>query len=222
MPDHPLPLVASEFEQNVRRIIPFHEVIHQQVIEIALAVHPQPRSWLDTGCGPGHLAAQARQLTPGTSFTLADPAADMLALARQRLPDLPADHFIQATSEVLPDGSFDVVSAILCHHYGDARSRRQSVRRCKELLAPGGVFLTVENVRADTPVGQILQRSRWGDWQRRQGRSEADVTAHLAREGTIFHPISVSELVHLLTDVGFRTVEVFWRSYAQAGVFARP
>lgn len=217
---HP-PLVADEYERRVATIIPFHEEIHGQVLDVALAVCPNPTRWLDTGCGPGHLVARARALAPDTEFTLADPAADMLTIARKRLPDLPAERFACVSSEALPSGPFDVITAVLCHHYyRDVEARRRAVRCCRSHLGPGGVLIVVENVRAATRAGHALQRRRWAAWQTRQGRTEQEAKEHLEREGSVFFPIAVEDHLQLFAAEGFTTCELFWRSFAQAGFLA--
>jgi ubiquinone/menaquinone biosynthesis C-methylase UbiE len=221
MPAPGLAYSPNEYAQNARRILPFHQVIHAEAIDVVLSIHPAPTAWLDTGCGPGWLVEQARQRTPTTRFTLADPEPAMLDLARQRLPDFTPDQFVQAPSAQLPAGRYDAVTAILCHHYADVDGRRRSIRRCREVLAPGGVLVIVENVRAETEGGHAIQRRRWASWQQREGgRTAQQAEAHLAREGTSYLPIPVSLHLRLLQEEGFATVELFWRSYAQAGFLA--
>jgi tRNA (cmo5U34)-methyltransferase len=209
---------AAEYAREVPRVLPFHAVFHEQALEVAFAVSPGPRAWLDTGCGPGRLARAVRKRSPATELWLADPSDDMLAVAREANRDLPADRFVLEPTERLAGiGPFDVVTALLCHHYGDEAARARAIRRCRELLLPGGVYVTFENVRADTEEGHALQRRRWAAWQLAQGRTEAEVSEHLDREGKVFLPIRVSDNTRLLRDAGFRTVELIWRSYAQAG-----
>jgi hypothetical protein len=65
-----------------------------------------------------------------------------------------------------------------------------------------------------------MQRKRWAAWMRAQGRDEAWAAGHLAREGTKYFPIRVSEHVALLGRVGFEPVEVIWRAFGQAGMLA--
>jgi len=210
---------AAEYEIEVARTIPFHDEILRSAVDVPLAARA-PERWLDTGCGPGKLVELARARAAAAEFWLADPSEAMLAIARARHGDLPAERFVLAKSEELPAlGAFDVVTAIQCHHYGDAAARARAVARCRELLAPGGVFVTFENVRAETDEGHAVQRKRWADFQRRQGRSEAEIDRHLAREGVAFFPIRVSEHLALLARAGFRTVEIVWRAYGQAGFF---
>lgn len=211
---------AEEYEREVTRTIPFHAELLATAIDVALAVHPSPARWLDTGAGPGALVARASLRAPATEFFLADPSPAMLAIARARLPDVPASHFFEASSQELPEmPPLDVVTAVQCHHYGDAAARERAVVRCRERLSTKGALVVFENVRAETGEGHALQRSRWAAWQREQGRDEHTVERHLAREGAAFFPIRVSEHLALLSR-HFRVVELVWRAYGQAGFLA--
>ncbi len=208
---------ASDYEREVQRTIPFHAQMLEQAVDAALAACPSPGRWLDTGCGPGRLGALARTRC-AAQFTFADPSEAMLAIARAAHPSVPPDSFLRVASEGLTDvGVFDVVTAVQCHHYGDAAARAIAVARCFEALVPGGVFVTFENVRAETDAGHALARQRWAKWQERHGRDASVVLAHLGREGTKFFPIRVSEHMALLSRTGFAVVELLWRSYGQAG-----
>jgi tRNA (cmo5U34)-methyltransferase len=212
---------ASEYEREIARTIPLHAEILAQAVDVALAWRPSPSRWLDTGCGTGALARIARSRC-AVDMTFADPSPDMLALARSGNADLAPERFLAVPSEELPAlAPFDVVTAVLCHQYGDEVARARAVARCFARLAPGGVFVAFENVRAESDAGHTLQRRRWAAWQREQGRDEPNVQAHLAREGTKFFPIRASQHLRLLSDTGFELVELVWRSQGQAGFAAR-
>jgi tRNA (cmo5U34)-methyltransferase len=215
--DNATQYAALDYEREVERTIPFHAELLVQAIEAALVASPSPSRWLDTGCGPGRLAQIARARCPA-EFTFADPSPAMLAIAQARHADMPAERFLEVPSERLPDiAPVEVITAVLCHHYCDKAARERSVTRCFERLAPGGAFVTFENVRAETAAGQAMQRERWASWLRSQGRDEESVRSSLAREGTKFFPIRVSEHLALLAGAGFSIVEPIWRIYGQAG-----
>ena len=210
---------ADEYEAEVQKTIPFHDELLKTAIDVVLASKPDVKRWLDTGCGPGKLAALARERAPHVELTLADPSEAMLEIAKARNPRSPA---WKCASADLPDGhAFDAITAIQCHHYGDEAARLRSVERCRERLAPGGVLVVFENVRAETDAGHAIQRKRWMEYQRAQGRDDATIETHLSREGTAFFPIRVSEHLALFARLGFVNVEIVWRAYGQAGFFAQ-
>ncbi|HSQ63073.1 MAG TPA: class I SAM-dependent methyltransferase [Polyangiaceae bacterium] len=213
---------ASDYEREVVRTIPLHAEIQRTAIDVALAARPSPRRWLDTGAGPGRLVELAAARSPATEFWAADPSEAMLSIARTRVAP---ERVLHAASDALPDastfgGPLDVITAVLCHHYGDLAARERAVARCRELLAPGGALVVFENVRAETDLGHRIQRARWADWQRAQGRDEATIEKHLAREGTAFFPIRVTEHLALFARTGFTAVELVFRTYGQAGFLA--
>jgi tRNA (cmo5U34)-methyltransferase len=222
MSDNSTAHAAADYEREVRLTIPFHATILDLALENAFSLIPNPTRWLDTGCGPGRLVALARKFDAETTFVLADPSAAMLDLARRNNPALPEQAFLQAGSDALPDlPPFEVITAVLCHHYyDDLAGRERALRRCRALLAPGGALVVFENVRAETELGHALQRRRWAAWQRGQGRDQATIDLQMGREGTKFFPIRASEHLALLGRLGFAAVEPIYRAYGQAGFLA--
>ena len=124
--------------------------------------------------------------------------------------------------DTLPEiAPFDVITAVQSHHYyADEGGRERALRRCFSLLRPGGALVAFENVRAETDLGHALQRRRWAAFQHSQGRDEATVDFHLARENKKFFPIRVTDHLDLLKKIGFTTVELVWRAHSQAGFLA--
>jgi len=215
--DNTTAFAAVDYEREVEQTIPFHAQLLAQAVEVALAAHPSPTRWLDTGCGPGRLAELARTRC-SAEFFFADPSEAMLAIARLRHSDVPEGNFFNVPSDRLPElAPLDVITAVQCHHYLDEGTRKRSVEVCFARLRPGGVFVTFENVRAETDRGHALQRDRWAQWLRAHGRDEAYVTMQLAREDTHFFPIPVRRHLEVLAGVGFALVELVWRAYGQAG-----
>lgn len=222
MADNATAHAAVDYEREVANTIPMHAVLLEQAVDVALAAVPTPRRWLDTGCGPGRLAALALRRAPEVTFFLADPSEAMLALARAHNPALPVERFLALPSQALPDFEpFDVITAVQCHHYDpDPAGREEAVRRCRALLRPGGALVVFENVHAETEEGHALQRRRWAAWMRGRGRDEAAIEAQLGREGTKFFPIRPSDHLALFARAGFAPVELVWRAYGQAGFVA--
>jgi tRNA (cmo5U34)-methyltransferase len=221
--DNTTPHRSDEYDAKVRQTIPLYDSLHRETIDLVRTLRPAMSLWLDTGCGTGNLAELALPAFPRCTFLLADPSDSMLALARKKLEPCgdrvvflgPAD-----TGSVRTDLSPDVITAIQAHHYLDGQGRERATARCRELLKEGGLYVTFENTRPETGEGVRLGLERWKRFLVDGGRSVAEAEAHAKRFGTEYFPITVNEHVSLLKQTGFRTVELFWFSYMQAGFYA--
>jgi tRNA (cmo5U34)-methyltransferase len=226
MTDNTTPHKAAEYDPNVRRTIPFYEVIHQEIVNLVKAVKPDVAWWLDTGCGTGYLVELALQAFPQTRFVLADPSETMLGQAQSQLESVAGERvrflepagsasLVEQMGDVMPQ----VVTAVLCHHYLRPAGRRRAVQACYDVLDRRGLFVTVENVAPRTEQGTRIGLERWKRYQMQAGRSEAVVNSHLERFNTKYFPITIDEHIRLMTEVGFQVVEPFWLSQMQAGFY---
>jgi tRNA (cmo5U34)-methyltransferase len=226
MNDNATPHTAASYDGEIFRTIPFYRQFHAETIDLVRTVVPDATLWLDTGCGTGYLTEQALPLFPAVRFLLADPSPAMLDQARERLSPFPPDRFrflgAMATEGLLDlvSESPQVITAIQSHHYGAEGARIQATEVCFRLLARGGIYVTFENIRADTPRGTTIGLDRWCRFQRESGRSPDAVEEHRSRFGRNYFPITIPEHLHLLRDTGFATVEIFWLSHMQAGFYA--
>ncbi|HOT94368.1 MAG TPA: class I SAM-dependent methyltransferase [Methanoregulaceae archaeon] len=222
MPDNLTSHPASRYDAEVRRTIPYYDAIHDECLALAGSLDRPPRAWLDTGCGTGSLVARAQRLFPATRFVVADPSPAMLAGAAARLDPARVTILEPCPTRSLPRelGPFDLVTAIQCHHYLDAEGRREAVATCFDLLGPGGVFITSENIRPLTSRGLSIGLRYWARFQERAGRPPSAIAAHLERFDREYHPLTVPEHLALLRDAGFVAVELLWASYLQAAFYA--
>ncbi len=104
-------------------------------------VGTEPLSILELGAGTGKLTEQLVAL--GHDVHATDPDEAMLAVLRERLPDVPTS---PGTAEEIPaaDSSYDLVVAAQCFHWFDAERALPEVRR---VLKPRGRFSLVWNQR---------------------------------------------------------------------------
>ena len=214
---------ASEYDRNIRTSIPCYDAFHDAVIDTVSASGVDPRVWVDVGCGTGTLAEKALARFPSTAYYLCDPSAAMLEVARQRLDGRDGVTIfppVDAKGADIGNGRpADVVTAIQCLHYQDPESRKASIANCHRLLRDGGLFVTFENIRPLTDRGAEIGKRRWRSFQERAGRSPAEAERHLARFDVEYFPITAEQYLRVLRDVGFRSVEILWYSYMQAGFY---
>jgi tRNA (cmo5U34)-methyltransferase len=219
---------AADYDELIERTIPYHAAIHAEALRFAAVVQPAPARWLDSGCGTGTLVARALPRFPATRFILADPSSAMLEEARakiagaasERVTILPPAGSRDLPGVLDPASRFDVLTAILSHHYLDLAGRREAVAACRKLLAPRGVLITFENVRPADEAALAVAKRYWAAWQVDMGKSTHEAQAHVDRLGREVFPITIEENLSLLREVGFGTCGLLWFSYLQAGFWA--
>jgi tRNA (cmo5U34)-methyltransferase len=225
-PDNKSSHRASEYDKSVKETIPYYELFHNETIDLIKTIKPGVRRWLDTGCGTGFLVDKALAHFPEASFILADPSKEMLLEARNRLGSVPSERieFMEPVrSENLPDHLTtqpDVITAIMCHHYSKPEQRRNAVKACFDLLAPGGIFITFEHIYPGSEKHLEISLHRWERFQLSKGRSTEIVKRHLGRFNTKYFPIGIGEHLKLLKECGFSVTELFWYSQVDAGFYA--
>lgn len=219
------PHLPEDYDAQISSVLPYYSSFHEETLRLVRSLPRTPKIWMDTGCGTGSLVNKAINEFPDTKFLLLDPSEGMLEQAKQKLSPCPAERLkilksspTQEFSQEL-DEKPDVITAIQCHHYLKREERAKATGICYNLLKEGGIYITFENIRPLTEEGVALGKRYWGNFQSAQRRSEEEIQKHLERFDTEYFPITVEEHLELLRKTGFRTVELFWYSYMQAGFY---
>jgi tRNA (cmo5U34)-methyltransferase len=152
----------------------------------AAATGTGARRLLELGTGTGESALRVLPHHPGASLVGIDASADMLRVARDRLPD--ADLRVGRLQDALPDGPFDLVFSVLAIHHLDERRKAAVFRRVAAVLEPGGRFVIGDVVVPDDP---------------------ADATTPLSPDYDL--PSPVPDQLAWLADAGF-AAELLWTS----------
>jgi tRNA (cmo5U34)-methyltransferase len=223
MIDNITPHRSSEYNDKVKKTIPFYENFHLETINLVQTINPGVKKWLDNGCGTGYLIEKAVVVFDDCRFVLADSSREMMMVAKKRLRDYKNIEYLNPikTEDMKVTGreNYDVVTAIQTHHYLNRKDRIRATRNCYNLLKDGGIYVVFENIRPENDMVLDFQLDRWMNYQLLKGKSRADVKVHKKRFGVKYFPIRVSEHLKLLNSIGFRAVEILWLSYLQAGFF---
>ena len=137
-PDEYLDLMRSE--------LPDYFVLQDE----AAALCAGAGTLLELGTGTGETALRVLDQSPGASLVGIDASADMLAVARERLPG--ADLRVARLQDPLPAGPFDLVFSVLAIHHLDGPGKADLFDRVAAALIPGGRFVIGDVVVPDDPA----------------------------------------------------------------------
>jgi SAM-dependent methyltransferase len=145
--------IAGVYDES----LPAHVVEHYLGKRVRFVLEHCPRGrGLDVGCGTGVLAA--RLAAAGYAMTGVDPSEGMLAVLRERSPEVEA---VRAPGSALPfrDGEFDVVlSVATLHHVADPGEVRRTLAEMVRVARPGGRILVWDHNPRNPYWGRLMAR----------------------------------------------------------------
>lgn len=211
---------SSVYDSNIVSTLPYYCEYHNQIIDLVRAIGKKDIAWLDTGCGTGTLARRVFESRNDVKFTLCDPSEQMLNEAKTKLADKDIKFLNLSSQEMDFDSEFDVVTAVQCHHYLQPEERMKAVSNCLRALKPGGVFVAFENIKMTDAESDLIALKRWEQFLSDHLKDPDVVKMHIRRRGVEVFPITVEEHIELLRECGFKSADILWTSYLQAGFWA--
>ena len=211
---------SSVYDDRITSVLPYYREYHAQIIDLVDKLDIPNPNWLDTGCGTGTLAARVFEMRDDVRFTLADPSVGMLEKAKEKLSGRDVAFINQSSLEISFTDEYDIVTAVQSHHYLQKDERKRAVQNCYEALKESGLFVTFENICMSDPKSDEIAMKRWVAFLEEHGNTPEEVQIQKDRRGVETLPITIEEHINLLRDCGFRSVDLLWTSYLQAGFWA--
>lgn len=221
--DNLTPYQAEDYDDNILSTLPYYKSFHQEIINLVKVANINPKIWLDTGCGTGTFVKKAVKEFPNTEFILVDPSFHMIKQAQQNITCQKNIKFLECcSSENLTwnnNEKPDIITAIQCHHYLPLDGRFKATKKCYNILKEEGIYFTFENIRPLTETGTEIVKKYVSYFQLANGKNESEVEQYISRFDSKHFPITIEEHLTLLRKIGFKTVEILWYSYMQAGFY---
>lgn len=221
MTDNKSAFASSEYDAKIKQTIPYYDDIYVQVLDLVKALEKDKMVWLDIGCGTGKVVKEASEKLDVSKFVLCDTSESMLKQAKYLLESSIKDiEFLNCSAQQISFAdTFDVITAIQVNHYLDWDNRIAALQKCYDALKNEGLFITFENIKPFTECGTAIALTRWKNYQIQQGKDVEEAQQHINRYGKDYYPITFTEHLEIMKVCGFKSVEVFWVSFMQVGLF---
>jgi len=199
---------AGGYDAERRQIVPCFDEFYGTAAElVGLRGGPVGRV-LDLGAGTGLLSAQVLARHPRAQVVLLDGSTEMLARARENLPD--AETVLADLRDPLPEGPFDAVVSSLAIHHLEPPDQLALYERIPAVLRPGGVFVNAEHIAAPTEWLEQVSRERWRSAARAAGAGAELVALADDRMG-LNRCVTVAEQLRWLRRSGLQDCDCFFK-----------
>jgi tRNA (cmo5U34)-methyltransferase len=216
---------ASVFDDMVSRSVPFYGEIQRMICEMA-ADFAEPGSVVyDLGCSTATtLLALDPLVDPGVRFVGVDNSPEMLTKARAKIEARKVTRPFELLEADLHDfeqvDQASVVMMVLTLMFIRPLYRPSFVKKLYERLRPGGCLLLVEKLTMENSTLNRLYINYYYHMKKRNNYSEIEIARKRESLENVLIPYRYEENAEMLRNIGFRTVEEFFRWYNFSGVIA--
>lgn len=172
---------AHDYDAQRRCLVPSFDLFYGTAVDLLGLREGNIRRVLDLGAGTGLMSVAVLERYPDVELVLLDGAGEMLAQARERLPQRSITMIVADLHDELPEGPFDAVVSALAIHHLEHPAKQDLFARVRELLVPGGVFVNAEHVGGPTPWLEATYRRLWRSACLAAGASEAEIESAVGR-----------------------------------------
>jgi tRNA (cmo5U34)-methyltransferase len=213
---------SEVYDSDIIRLVPNYEVMLRAAVDsLPFDTGTSPRI-VDLGTGTGALAHRILTRYPQAQLLCVDMTKEMLQKAQSRLNGYPNVTYLEKDFYDLqmPPGQDAVMASLSLHHIVTDEDKRSFYAKVLRSLRPGGVFVNADAVLSTDDWVEDLYMRRWVEFMGGT-LDEQGVQAVLdryRREDSL--PVLMDQL-RWLSEVGFSKVDVIWKNYMGAVVWAR-
>ncbi len=217
--------VANVFDDMVSRSVPYYEEMQRMVCELAQDFAQPKTNLYDIGCSTATtLLTLDGMIDADVNFIGIDNAPDMLRKATQKIEASGTNRTIDLQVTDLHRGfsmeNASVVTMLLTLQFVRPLFRERVMKTIHAGLNENGCLLLLEKLTSEDTTFNRLFIQHYYDFKRRNGYSEIEISKKREALENVLIPYRLDENVQLLKEVGFRSVEVFFRWYNFCGIVA--
>lgn len=209
---------VAHYAEGPPRLVPGFAAMQRMAYLLIAEQAPADANVLVLGAGGGLELKVFAEAEPGWRFVGVDPAAPMLALARDMLGPL-ADRvdLIEGLIDSAPDGPFDAATVILTLHFLSIEERARTLRELHKRLKPGAPLVAAHFSMPNQPEARARWLDRYAAFAKSSGVPAMDADKARQGIGAKLPILSPAEDEQMLADAGFSGIELFYAGFTFRG-----
>lgn len=217
--------VVSVFDDMVVRSVPFYLEMQRMITELSNDFAQQDTNLYDLGCSTGTtLMNLDASLDKSIGFVGVDESEEMIKKCRKNLISSGITRKFDLINANLNNGvdldNPSVVIFCLTLQFIRPLYRINLIKSIYEQLPENGALIIVEKVLGEDSLFNRLFIKYYYDFKRRNEYSEIEISKKREALENVLIPYKLKENEEMLTGVGFKSVDVFFKWYNFTGIVA--
>jgi tRNA (cmo5U34)-methyltransferase len=218
---------SEVFDDMLDRSVPYYTEIQRMTGELAADFAMPGTQVYDLGCSTCNTFINIERYLPeklDVKFVGIDASAEMLKKARQKLATMGFNYPYELQCSDLDKGvniiNASVVTMMLTLQFIRPLYRTRLIESIRRGLVGNGCLILVEKVLGENSTLNRLFIKYYYDMKRRNGYSDMEIAQKREALENVLVPYRLEENKQMLSDAGFKNVEVFFKWYNFCGMIA--
>jgi tRNA (cmo5U34)-methyltransferase len=214
--------IKDKYSEDIKKINP----CYIEMISATLGYFPnewKPSHILELGCGTGNLTLLVKEGFPKAKIMGVDLSGESIKVCRDRINSTNVK-LLQSDLRTVSfkDDCFDVIISSLTIHHLQTEERSELYRKARNWLKPKGWLIICDRYRDDSKSISDINRSIWHKKAIENGATPEEWDKWMKHEIDHDHPGKLIDQLEILQrDLHFTTVDVVWRKYLWAVIYAQ-
>jgi tRNA (cmo5U34)-methyltransferase len=210
----------EEYDSKIEKTIPFYTESFDILTSIASRMLKPARRILEIGMGTGNLTIKLLNAFPDASILGMDIVGNYIFQARQKLGihKNRVDLILKDINSFEFTESYDLIVSSYVFHHIENVAQSKIYQTIYEHLNPEGVFINADFIDSASTYFSVLFDELRMNYMRQQGMSENSIQADYLEHRKLEIPMPLKDQITLLSQIGFKEVECFWK-YLNLAVF---
>jgi len=215
--------VAQNFDSHVQKSVPIYNEVQKMVVEMSEWFIRDGSYIYDIGSSTGKtisLLAAKHSRKRNVKFIGIESSTSMIKQAKKKCNGKNIKFLHQDVAKLADFSGADFVTSIYTLQFLSLDDRRKVIRRIYKSLSEGGALVMAEKIRAESSFFEDMWLELHWDYKRSAGFTTEQIIQKARSLRGVLLPITLSENIELLREVGFSTVDTFMKWYNFAGIIA--
>lgn len=219
--------VAEVFDDMVDRSIPYYHEVQRMSASLLLYYYEAERNngnmIYDLGSSTGSMASVLSKIFGERElyYTGIDNSFSMIQISQKR--EFPDYHKIEFLNENILDMEYNNTFAFIAHYtiqFLRPLQRLPFLRKLKNSLPPGGIFLMSEKVLENNSGYSRAFQKLYYDYKKENGYSSLEISSKREALENVLIPYRTDENIAMLYDAGFDYVDLYFKWFNFASFIA--